>query len=115
MTTIYHNPRCSKSRQAIALLEKHKIDFKIVTYLQTPPSKKELKNILKKLDKKPIDVIRSKEKVLTELGLTLSELSDNKLIELMTEHPILLERPIVITDTDARLGRPPENILELFD
>ncbi len=114
MTTIYHNPRCSKSRQTLALLEENSIEFTIQEYLKSTPSIKELKAILKKLAKKPIEIMRTKEKILTDLDIDLTSLSDNELIDLMHEHPILIERPIVVTEDAAGIGRPPESILELF-
>jgi len=114
IVTIYHNPRCSKSRQTLALLEEHGINCNIQEYLKDVPKKSELIEILKKLDKKPIDIIRSKEKLIKELGITLTKLSDSELIDLMLEHPILIERPIVISLQSARIGRPPESVLELF-
>ncbi len=114
MTTIYHNPRCSKSRQTLALLEEHGVEFEIHEYLKDTPSIKELKAILKKLAKKPIEIMRTKEKILTELDIDLKTLSDNELIELMHDHPILIERPIVVTEHSAAMGRPPESVLELF-
>ncbi len=114
MTTIYHNPRCSKSRQTLALLEEQGVDFEIHEYLKDTPKKSTLKDILKKLDKKPIEVMRTKEKILGELGIALDDLKDSSLIDLMLEHPILIERPIVVTQESARIGRPPESVLELF-
>lgn len=114
MTTIYHNPRCSKSRQTLALLEDNDVAFKINEYLKMPPTKSELKSILKKLNKNPLDIIRSKEKILGELNITLDDKSNEELIDLMLKHPILMERPIVVTEDSARIGRPPESVLELF-
>ena len=115
MTTIYHNPRCSKSRQTLALLEENNIEFKVQEYLKDTPKKSALKDMLKKLDKKPIEIMRTNEKILKELGIELSELTDSALIDLMLEHPILIERPIVVTNESARIGRPPESVLELFE
>ena len=115
MTTIYHNPRCSKSRQTIDVLEDNGIEYQINEYLRTPPNKRELKNILAKLGMQAVDVIRKNEKILTELKVDLSIMSEAELISLILNHPILLERPIVVTDTAARIGRPPESVLELFE
>ena len=115
MTTIYHNPRCSKSRQTLALLEENGVTFEIQEYLKDTPKKAALKDVLKKLNKKPIEIMRTKEKILGELGIDLHEISDSALIDLMLEHPILIERPIVVTDESARIGRPPESVLELFE
>lgn len=114
MTTIYHNPRCSKSRQTLALLEVNDIEFQTNEYLKTPPSKKELINILNKLGKRPLEVMRTKEKIISELGIELGDKTEEELIDLITQHPILLERPIVVTHKSARIGRPPESVLELF-
>lgn len=114
MTTIYHNPRCSKSRQTLALLEEQNIDFKIIEYLNDTPDSTEIKSVLKKLDKHAIDILRKNEKILKELNIKVNELTESELIILMTEHPILIERPIVVTETAARVGRPPESVLELF-
>ena len=115
MTTIYHNPRCSKSRQTLALLEENNIKYKVQEYLKDTPKKSALKNVLKKLGKKPIEIMRTKEKILGELGINLHDLTDSALIDLMLEHPILIERPIVVTEESARIGRPPESVLELFE
>ena len=115
MTTIYHNPRCSKSRQTLALLEEKGVEFEIQEYLKDAPAKADIKDLLKKLDKKPIEIMRTKEKIITELNINLSELSDVELIELMLDYPILIERPIVVTEESARIGRPPESVLELFE
>ena len=104
MTTIYHNPRCSKSRQTLALLEEKGLEFEIQEYLKDTPAKADIKDVLKKLDKMPIEIMRTKEKILGELNINLSELSDSALIDLMLEHPILIERPIVVTEESARIG-----------
>jgi arsenate reductase len=114
MTTIYHNPRCSKSRQTLALLEEQGIDFKVVEYLNNTLDSNEIKSVLKKLDKNALDIMRKNEKILKELDIDIKSLSEAKLIDLMAEHPILIERPIVVTDESARIGRPPESVLELF-
>ena len=112
--TIYHNPRCSKSRQTLQLLEAKGIAPKIVEYLKTPPSQAELKSILKKLGIKPRALMRQGEPLYAELGLKDRALSDDALIELMVEHPILIERPIVVNGAKAAIGRPPEMVLEIL-
>ncbi len=110
---IYHNPRCSKSRQTLALLTENEMDVEIIEYLKTPPSKKELTDIIKMLGIKPRDLLRKGEKEYKEAGLNDMELSDKQIIDAMLEHPKLIERPIVIKDGQARIGRPPELILEI--
>ena len=113
-TTIYHNPRCSKSRQTLALLEERGISPRIVDYLKTPPSAAELKTILKKLGLKPRDLMRKGEPLYAELGLKDRDLHDEALIALMVANPILIERPIVVSGGKAALGRPPESVLEIL-
>ncbi len=114
MVTIYHNPRCSKSRQTLALLEARGIEPKVVDYLKDPPSAAELKAILKKLGMRPRDLIRRGEARYSELGLADRALSDDELIALMVANPILIERPIVVSGKKAAIGRPPENVLEIL-
>ncbi|MDO3382104.1 arsenate reductase (glutaredoxin) [Gilvimarinus algae] len=110
---IYHNPRCSKSRQALALLHERGIEPEIIKYLDTPPTTGELKAILQKLNMTARQLLRRGEPLYSELELD-RELSEEALIELMCNHPKLIERPIVITSKSARVGRPPENVLELL-
>ena len=112
--TIYHNPRCSKSRQTLQLLEARGVKPKIVEYLKEPPSSAELKAILKKLGMKPRDLLRQGEARYAELGLKERALSDDALIELMVENPILIERPIVVSGNKAAIGRPPETVREIL-
>lgn len=112
--TIYHNPRCSKSRATLALLEARGVKPKIVDYLKTPPSATELKAILRKLGLKPRDILRTGEKLYAELGLKARKLDDDALIALMVKNPILIERPIVVAGNKAAVGRPPENVLEIL-
>jgi arsenate reductase len=112
-TKIYHNPRCSKSRQTLALLSENEMDVEIIEYLKTPPSRKELSEIIKMLGIKPRDLLRKGEKEYKEAGLSNMELSDKQIIDAMLEYPKLIERPIVIKDGQARIGRPPELILEI--
>ncbi len=112
--TIYHNPRCSKSRQTLQLIEARGLKPTIVEYLKTPPSAVELKTILRKLGLKPRDVLRACEPCVAELGLKISEMDDDALIVLMVEQPILIERPIVVKGNKAAIGRPPENVLEIL-
>ena len=112
--TIYHNPRCSKSRQTLALIEEQGVTPKIVDYVKTPPSAAELKRVLKKLGLKPRDILRKGEAVYAELGLDEQDLKDDALIALMVKNPILIERPIVVSGDRAALGRPPEAVLKIL-
>lgn len=111
---IYHNPRCSKSRQTLELLKAKGQDPQVIEYLKTPPSAKDLDLILKALGLEPREVMRKKETPYKELNLADEALSRADLIKAMSEHPILIERPIVVKDGKAALGRPPEQVLELL-
>lgn len=111
---IYHNPRCSKSRQTLQLLTDHGIEPTIILYLEKPPSKPALKKILAALAIKPRALLRKGEAIYKELNLQNESLSDSALIDAMHTHPVLIERPIVIVGDRAVLGRPPENVLELL-
>ena len=110
---IYHNPRCSKSRIGIGILEDAKIEFEIVKYLEDVPSEKELKEILKMLDMSPIELIRKGEKIWKE-NYKGKELTDAEIIKAMVENPKLIERPIVIKGDKAVIGRPSESISDLI-
>ena len=112
--TIYHNPRCSKSRQALKLLEDRELEVKIVRYLKEPPTVEDLSRLLDLLGMEPRDLIRRKQKEYKALGLDREDLSRQELIEAMVEHPILIERPIVVADGKAALGRPPEHVLDIL-
>ena len=112
--TIYHNPRCSKSRQTLELIMNKNIEPVIIEYLNSPPDTDELKRILKILNMKPRDLMRNKEPVYKAKGLDDKSLTDDQLIQAMIENPILIERPIVVADGRAILGRPPENVLEII-
>ncbi len=111
---IYHNPRCSKSRQTLALLEESAITPEVILYLETPPTEKELTELLGKLGISPRDLLRKGEAEYKALGLSDSHLTDPELIKAMCENPRLIERPIVVANDRAVLGRPPENVLELI-
>ena len=113
-TTIWHNPRCSKSRQTLALLEEQGVTPTIRLYLEDAPSASEVSDMVSKLGITPWELLRRGEKVFKGLGLT-QQVSDQAIIEAMAEHPILIERPIVVRGTEAVLGRPPENALMLLD
>jgi arsenate reductase len=112
--TIYHNPRCSKSRQTLALLEERGVAPHVADYLKTPPSAGEIKTILKKLGLGPRDLLREGEPLYAELGLKDRDLDDDALIALMVANPILIERPIVVSGAKAAIGRPPETVLEIL-
>jgi arsenate reductase len=110
---ILHNPRCSKSRQALKLLQDRGLEPEVVEYLKTPPSADELQHILNLLGLQPRALMRRNERIYSEAGLDDPSLDDAALIQAMIEHPILIERPIVLAEGKAALGRPPENVLEV--
>ena len=112
--TIYYNPVCSKSRQSLELLEQQGAQVKIIEYLKTPPDAVTLEAILDMLGMEPRDLMRQHEKEYTGAGLDNPGLSREQLIDAMIEHPRLIERPIVIRNGKARLGRPPERILDIL-
>lgn len=111
--TILHNPRCSKSRQTLGILEEKGVETEVVKYLEETPSAEEIKVILKKLNISARELMRTKEDQYKTLGLK-DEMDEEKLVEAMAAHPKLIERPIVIKGDRAVLGRPPEKVLELF-
>jgi len=113
--TFYHNPRCSKSRQTLKLLEERGKNPEIIEYLNNPPTADKLREILSLLEMSPRDLMRKKEDEYKELGLAKSDLSDEELIDYMVKNPILIERPIVVVDGKAALGRPPEQVLNILD
>lgn len=113
--TIYHNPRCSKSRETLALLEEKGIKPTIVLYLETPPDAKTIKTLLKELGfSSARQLMRTKEDLYKELNLDAADLTEMQLIAAMVDHPKLIERPIVVHNNQARLGRPPEQVLEIL-
>lgn len=113
MIKIYHNPRCSKSRQGLEILENSGKEFEIVKYLDNTPSEKELKEVIRLLNISPIDLIRKNEKIWKD-EYKGKELSDAEVIKTMIENPKLIERPIVINGDKAVVGRPPETIKEVI-
>ncbi len=113
MMTIYHNPRCSKSRQTLGLIEEKGRDFIVKEYLKTPPSKEELKEVINLLGIKPVDLIRKGEADFKE-NFKGKDLSDDEWVEAMVNYPKLIERPIVVDGDKAVLGRPPENVLSIL-
>ncbi len=112
--TIYHNPRCSKSRKTLSLLEDLALQVEVINYLKTPPNTVTIKNILSKLGIKARELMRTKESVYVELGLATKSLTEDQLINAMTDNPILIERPIVIHKDKCAIGRPPENVLSIL-
>ena len=108
---IFHNPRCSKSRQTLTILEDNGVDFDIIEYLKESPNKETLLQIINLLDIKPRDLMRKGEIVYKEKNLNRENLTDDDLLQFMVDNPILIERPIVYDDNRAIIGRPPENVL----
>lgn len=113
MTTIYHNPRCSKSREALKLLEKKGETVQIVEYLKNPPSEQELRQIIELLGIKPAQLLRTQEAEWKE-NFRDKDLSDDQIIEAMITYPKLMERPIAIKGTHAVIGRPPTKVLDIL-
>lgn len=111
---IYHNPRCSKSRQTLALLEENGIQPEIIQYLNNPPSVQELTNVINLLNITPQDLMRKKEAEYKASGLDNTDLSSHEQISLMVANPKVIERPIVLGNGKAAVGRPPESVLELL-
>lgn len=112
MFTIYHNPKCSKSRETLKLLEEHTSDINIIEYLKTPPTLDELKSIAFKLKLKPSEFYRAKESIIKEENIPLG--SDELILEAMVKYPKIIERPIIVKDDKAVIGRPPESVKVLF-
>ncbi len=110
---IYHNPRCRKSRETLELLRRHGIEPEIVEYLKTPPTKEELRDILRKLGMKPQDIVRKGEAIYKE-QFKGKELTDEEWLDVLVQYPKLIERPIVVEGERAVIGRPPENALALI-
>lgn len=115
MTTvkIYHNPRCAKSRETLAILEKEKADVEVVEYLKNPPSEKELKSMLKKLGLKAEDIVRKKELFFRE-KFSKKKFTEAQWLKILVKNPVLIERPVVVKGTKAVIGRPPENVLSII-
>lgn len=111
--TIYHNPRCSKSRATLELLQQRGLNPEVVKYLETPPDASELRELARKLGLQPSDFLRTGESTWKELGLDPEAVEDAELLRLMSTHPVLIERPIVVCDDRARIGRPPEAVLDI--
>lgn len=113
MTTLYHNPRCSKSREALQLLEEKGETIEVIKYLETPPTLEELRQLIELLGIKPIELVRTQEND-WKVNFRDKNLTDNQLIEAMVEFPKLIERPIAINGTKAVIGRPPIKVLNIL-
>ena len=111
---IYHNPRCSKSRQTLELLQEKGIDPEVIRYMDDPPDEATLRELIQMLGITPRELMRRHEKVYKDAGLDDPTFTDDELIEAMAQCPSLIERPIVIKDGKAVLGRPPESVLEIL-
>ena len=111
---ILHNPRCSKSRQTLAILKDNSVDVEIIEYLKEIPTRKIIEEIIQLLNINPRDLLRKGEAVYKEKNLSRDDLSDDEIISLMLENPILIERPIVFGDNLAIIGRPPENVMKFL-
>ena len=115
MSVLYHNPRCSKSRAALALLEERGVQFSVVRYLETPLDADALVDLLAKLGMVPRELIRAGEAVYKALELDKEGVTDEQMIEAMAVNPILMQRPVFVHSGRAVVGRPPERVLELLD
>jgi arsenate reductase (glutaredoxin) len=113
LTQIYHNPRCSKSRETLKLLENAKEEVEIILYLEIPPTPEQLKNLLSLLGMEPINLIRTGEKLWKE-KYKGKKIAPSSLLEIMSKNPQLIERPIVVKNGKAALGRPPESVKEIL-
>lgn len=113
MTTLYHNPRCSKSREALEILNEKGEEVNVIHYLKTPPTTDELRNLISLLKIKPIELIRTQEAKWKE-NFKDKNLSDDELIEAMIAFPKLIERPIVVKNSKAIIGRPPQKIIDIL-
>ena len=111
---IFHNPRCSKSRQTLQLIVEAQQEVEVIEYLRQPPTVQELRSVVELLGLPVSSLVRSGEAVFRELGVDLSTLSDDAVIELLAAHPVLIQRPIVVGTDKAIIGRPPENVLQLW-
>ena len=113
--TIYHNPKCSKCRATLEILNNKGVEPNIIEYLKNPPSKEELAEIIQKLNIQPTELIRFKEEKAKELGISATDaLTLEEWLTILTENPVLIERPIVLSAKGAVIGRPPKNVLALF-
>ena len=115
MATIFHNPACGTSRNVLAMIRQSGVEPEIIEYLQTPPTREQLVALLIAMEMSPRDLMRRKEAVYGELGLADESLSDAQLLDAMLAHPILIERPIVVTEKGVRLCRPSERVLDILE
>ncbi|MBX0331824.1 arsenate reductase (glutaredoxin) [Pontibacter sp. HSC-14F20] len=113
MVTIYHNNRCSKSRQTLELLREKGVELQVVEYLKDTPSAQELQAVLQKLGLKPEELLRKGEQVYKE-NFAGKSYTDEEWLQIMVEHPVLIERPIVVKGDKAAIGRPPEKVLDIL-
>lgn len=113
--TIWHNPRCSKSRETKKLLEDKGVELDVRLYLEDAPDRAALEGAVEALGATPRDLLRAKEDLAKELGLHKPGKSDDEILDAMVKHPVLIERPVVFVGKRARIGRPPEHVLELFE
>lgn len=111
---IYHNPRCSKSRETLALLQEQGHQPRIIEYLKHPPDAAEIDELLNRLNLQPRELMRTKEKPYLEAGLDNADLARDDLIQAIHDHPILLQRPVVVSNGKAAIGRPPQSVLEIL-
>ena len=114
MTSIYHNPRCSKSRATLALLNDNGVEPEIIEYLKVPLDKENLSKIIQALDCSAREIMRTGESIYKDLDLKNKDLDNDALLQIIVENPILLERPIVVSNNRAAIGRPPESVLDIL-
>ncbi|MEM7193589.1 MAG: arsenate reductase (glutaredoxin) [Pseudomonadota bacterium] len=114
MVTIYHNPRCSKSRSTLSLLQDTGLEITVIRYLDTPPTAVEISELCTRLGLSVREIIRSSESAYKELSLENSEHSETSLCQIISDNPILMQRPIVVNGARAAIGRPPESVLEIL-
>ena len=112
--TIYHNPACGTSRNVLALIRETGKELQVIEYLKNPPTREELTSLLKKMQISARELLRAKGTLYEELGLSNPAITEEKLLDMMAEHPILINRPIVVTANKAKLCRPSETVLELL-
>ena len=111
---IYHNPRCRKSRESLSILYEHNIKVKVIEYLKTPLTRTEIEGLIKMLNTSPLELVRKNEKLFKEVYKN-KQLTHDEWIDVLCAHPILIERPIIVKDNFAVLGRPPINVLDLLN
>ena len=111
---IYHNPRCRKSREALNIIQNHGVEPEVVLYLETPPSRKEIREVLEKLQMQPIDLVRKEEKLYKE-SYRDKEFSNDEWIRILADNPKLIQRPVVVKGETAIIGRPPESVQVLLN